>query len=29
MSTIIESIEKRQLRRVPRFDAGDRVRVHF
>jgi large subunit ribosomal protein L19 len=29
MSTIIESIEKRQLRRVPRFAAGDRVRVHF
>jgi large subunit ribosomal protein L19 len=29
MSTIIESIEQRQLRRVPRFAAGDRVRVHF
>ena len=29
MSTIIEGIERRQLRRVPRFDAGDRVRVHF
>jgi large subunit ribosomal protein L19 len=29
MSTIIESIERRQLRRVPRFAAGDRVRVHF
>lgn len=29
MSTIIESIEKDQLRKVPRFDAGDRVRVHF
>jgi large subunit ribosomal protein L19 len=29
MSTIIESIEQRQLRRVPRFSAGDRVRVHF
>jgi large subunit ribosomal protein L19 len=29
MSTIIESIEQQQLRRVPRFDAGDRVRVHF
>ena len=29
MSTIIESIERRQLRRVPRFDSGDRVRVHF
>jgi large subunit ribosomal protein L19 len=29
MSTIIESIEQRQLRRVPRFAPGDRVRVHF
>ena len=29
MSSIIESIEKAQLKRVPRFDAGDRVRVHF
>jgi large subunit ribosomal protein L19 len=29
MSTIIDSIEKQQLRRVPRFAAGDRVRVHF
>jgi large subunit ribosomal protein L19 len=29
MSTVIESIERRQLRKVPRFDAGDRVRVHF
>ncbi len=29
MSTIIESIEQRQLRNVPRFGAGDRVRVHF
>ena len=29
MSTIIESIERRQLKQVPRFDAGDRVRVHF
>jgi large subunit ribosomal protein L19 len=29
MSTIIQGIEQRQLRRVPRFDAGDRVRVHF
>src|SRR5688572_6023278 len=29
MSTIIESIEQRQLKRVPRFAAGDRVRVHF
>jgi len=29
MSTIIESIERRQLKKVPRFDPGDRVRVHF
>jgi large subunit ribosomal protein L19 len=29
MSTIIESIERRQLKRVPRFEPGDRVRVHF
>ncbi len=29
MSTIIESIEQRQLRRMPRFTPGDRVRVHF
>jgi large subunit ribosomal protein L19 len=29
VSTIIESIEQRQLRKLPRFDAGDRVRVHF
>jgi large subunit ribosomal protein L19 len=29
MSTIIESIEQRQLRRLPRFAPGDRVRVHF
>ncbi len=29
MSTIIESIERSQLRKVPRFAAGDRVRVHF
>jgi large subunit ribosomal protein L19 len=29
MSTIIDSIEQRQLQRVPRFAAGDRVRVHF
>src|SRR4029453_10216168 len=29
MSTIIESIEQRQLRRVPRFAPGDRGRVHF
>src|SRR3954447_503206 len=29
MSTIIESIELRQLREVPLFKAGDTVRVHF
>ncbi len=29
MSTIIESIERAQLRRVPPFAAGDRLRVHF
>jgi large subunit ribosomal protein L19 len=29
MSTTIESIEQRQLKRVPRFAPGDRVRVHF
>src|SRR6202163_5108885 len=29
MSTIIDTIERAQLRRVPRFQAGDTVRVHF
>jgi len=29
MSTVIDSLERSQLRRVPQFDAGDRVRVHF
>ena len=29
MSQIIESLERAQLRRVPPFQAGDRVRVHF
>ena len=29
MSGIIESIERRQLAKVPAFRAGDRVRVHF
>jgi large subunit ribosomal protein L19 len=29
MSTVIDSLERAQLRRVPAFDAGDRVRVHF
>ena len=29
MSTVIDSLERTQLRRVPRFGAGDRVKVHF
>jgi large subunit ribosomal protein L19 len=29
MSNVIEQIERRQLREVPRFKAGDTVRVHF
>ena len=29
MSTIIEQLERAQLREVPRFKAGDSVRVHF
>ena len=29
MSSVIDSIERAQLRRVPVFRAGDRVRVHF
>ena len=29
MSTTIQDIERRQLRDVPRFKAGDTVRVHF
>jgi large subunit ribosomal protein L19 len=29
MSTVIDSLERAQLRRVPPFAAGDRVRVHF
>jgi large subunit ribosomal protein L19 len=29
MSNIIDSIERAQLRTVPRFKAGDTVRVHF
>jgi len=29
MSTTIQEIERRQLREVPRFKAGDTVRVHF
>jgi large subunit ribosomal protein L19 len=29
MSTVIDNLERAQLRRVPQFGAGDRVRVHF
>ena len=29
MSSVIDNIERAQLRRVPAFEAGDRVRVHF
>jgi large subunit ribosomal protein L19 len=29
MSGVIDSIERAQLRRVPSFQAGDRIRVHF
>src|SRR5689334_4874841 len=29
MSTLIDSLERTQLRRVPRFQPGDRVKVHF
>ena len=29
MSTVIDTLERAQLRRVPAFQAGDRVRVHF
>ncbi len=29
MSTVIESLERAQLRRVPNFQPGDRVKVHF
>ena len=29
MSTVIEKLERAQLRKVPEFQAGDRVRVHF
>ncbi|MEA2169818.1 MAG: large subunit ribosomal protein [Solirubrobacteraceae bacterium] len=29
MSTVIENLERQQLRRVPKFQPGDRVRVHF
>jgi large subunit ribosomal protein L19 len=29
MSTIIDTLEREQVRERPAFDAGDRVRVHF
>jgi large subunit ribosomal protein L19 len=29
MSSVIDTLERAQLRRVPSFQAGDRVRVHF
>jgi large subunit ribosomal protein L19 len=29
MSTVIDNLERAQLRRVPQFQAGDRLRVHF
>src|SRR5437763_4765961 len=29
MTGVIESLERAQLRRIPRFQAGDRVKVHF
>jgi large subunit ribosomal protein L19 len=29
MSSVIEALERTQLRRVPSFQAGDRLRVHF
>jgi len=29
VSSVIDSLERAQLRRVPKFAAGDRVRVHF
>src|SRR5438067_3942104 len=29
MSGVIDSLERAQLRKVPRFQAGDRVKVHF
>jgi large subunit ribosomal protein L19 len=29
MSSVIDSLERAQLRRVPTFGAGDRLRVHF
>jgi large subunit ribosomal protein L19 len=29
MSKVIETLERTQLKRVPQFQAGDRVKVHF
>jgi large subunit ribosomal protein L19 len=29
MSGVIESLERAQLRKIPNFQAGDRVKVHF
>jgi large subunit ribosomal protein L19 len=29
MSGVIDSLERAQMRRIPSFQAGDRVRVHF
>ncbi len=29
MTTVIDSIEQRAIRKVPQFAAGDRVKVHF
>jgi large subunit ribosomal protein L19 len=29
MSGVIDNLEREHLRNVPRFDAGDRVKVHF
>src|SRR3984893_7693048 len=29
MSTVIDSIEQRAIRKHPRFSPGDRVKVHF
>jgi large subunit ribosomal protein L19 len=29
MTSVIDSIEQRAIRKQPRFDAGDRVKVHF
>jgi large subunit ribosomal protein L19 len=29
MSTVIDTLERAQLRRVPKFTPGDRVKVHF